>query len=110
MLFLQRMRRKKILSQISKKNLTLKLKLKTIREQLAQLKYQKMPLLQEETRTSRMRLLTNIQPTVMVQTQKAKKTSERAVILIWTIKSVGEFSFQFLIIQLIDLLTETKSF
>merc|ERR1712037_905317 len=85
---LQRMRRKQILSQISKKNLTLKLKLKTIREQLAPLKYQKKPLLQKETKTNRLRLLTNIQPAVMVQTQKAKKTSERAVILIWTIKSV----------------------
>ena len=92
-----RMRRKKISSQIPKKNLTLlklsileQSQLKMIRDQLAQLKYQK------KTKTElpcRLIHSTKIQLAALNQTQKAKKTNERAVILIRTIKSVGELPF-----------------
>ena len=98
-----RMRRKKISSQIPKKNLTLlklsileQSQLKMIRDQLAQLKYQKKSLFQKKTKTElpcRLIHSTKIQLAALNQTQKAKKTNERAVILIRTIKPVGELPF-----------------
>lgn len=98
-----RMRRKKISSQIPKKNLTLlklsileQSQLKMLRDQLAQLKYQKKSLFQKKTkREFPFRLIhwTKFQLESLNQTQKAKKTNERAVILIRSIKSVGELPF-----------------